>query len=145
MQGRKNYQLITTDTLVEGVHFKRGNFFALGRKALAVNISDIAAMGGWPTHALVTLGVPDNLEVSAVDELYRGINGLARRHEIDIVGGDTVASPKAIIISITLLGEVEKEYLLTRSGAKVGDLILVTGVFGGPAATNYNLQLTTYN
>ncbi|MFA6548658.1 MAG: thiamine-phosphate kinase [Candidatus Margulisiibacteriota bacterium] len=140
LQGPKNYQLITTDTLVEDVHFKRGNFFELGWKALAVNISDIAAMGGWPTHALITLGLPRSMEVAAVDELYRGINALARKYKIDIVGGDTVASPKAIVISITLLGEVEKDCLLTRAGAKVGDLILVTGTFGEPARRKFDIR-----
>jgi thiamine-monophosphate kinase len=136
----QTYLLITTDALVEDVHFKRGNYFNLGYKALAVNISDIAAMGGWPTHALVTLGLPNSITVESVDALYRGINSLARRHKIDIIGGDTVASPKAMMISITLLGEVEKDCLLRRSTARVGDLICVTGRFGGPAARSYELR-----
>jgi thiamine-monophosphate kinase len=141
----QNYLLVTTDALVEGVHFSRGNYFKLGQKALAANISDIAAMGGCPTHALITLGLPQSMEVAAVDEIYRGINSLARKYKIDIIGGDTVASPKAMMISITLLGEVEKDCLLRRSTAKEGDLICVTGKFGGAAAATYNLQLTTYN
>lgn len=133
------YLLITTDTFIENVHFrlKTISFSHLGQKVLAANISDIAAMGGWPTHALVTVGAPKTMEVKAIDELYRGINSLAREYRIDIIGGDTVQSPKEVVVSIVLLGEVEKEFLLTRSKAKVGDAILVTGLFGGPAAVNY--------
>jgi thiamine-monophosphate kinase len=139
----KTYLLITTDTLVENVHFKlkKTSFYDLGYKALAINISDISAMGGWPTHALVTIGVPKTLSVKAIDELYKGINALARKHKIDIIGGDTVSSPREVIISITLLGEVEKENLLLRSTAKAGDFICVTGAFGGPAAANYEFRM----
>ena len=132
--------LITTDTLVENVHFKFSKSFSfinLGYKALAINISDIAAMGGIPTFALLTIGANKNFSVKKIKDIYRGIKKLAKKHEIDIVGGDTVSSPKELIISITLLGEVEKKYLLTRSGAKVGEQIIVTGKFGGPAYSNF--------
>ena len=140
----RNYLLITTDAFIENVHFKRKglSFFSLGQKVMIANISDIAAMGGWPTHALVTAGLPDDLPVEQVKRLYKGINNIAKENKIDIIGGDTVASPKEVVISITLLGEVEKEFLLTRSGAKTGDLICVTGKFGGPAAMNYRLPFT---
>ncbi|MFA6430866.1 MAG: thiamine-phosphate kinase [Candidatus Margulisiibacteriota bacterium] len=136
------YLLITTDALVENVHFKKKglSFYHLGQKALLANISDIAAMGGAPTHAVITIGLPKNTNVHDIKELYRGINAIAKKNKIDIVGGDTVASPKAIFISITLLGEVEKEYLLLRSGAKPGDLICVTGVFGGEASKKYETR-----
>jgi thiamine-monophosphate kinase len=142
LKAKNKYQLITTDTFIENVHFKlkRTSFFDLGRKALAANISDIAAMGGYPTHALVTIGLPKKITVKQVQQLYRGINSLARKFKIDIIGGDTIASPKAIIISITLLGEAEKSLLLTRSGAKPGDLVLVTGSFGGPASIKFKIQ-----
>ncbi|MBI5700682.1 thiamine-phosphate kinase [Candidatus Saganbacteria bacterium] len=155
----QKYQLITTDTMVEGVHFKleksgrnrpdvhrdrSGPFFHLGCKALFSNISDISAMGGLPTHAVVTVGFPENLEAKDALEIYNGMNSSAKKHKIDIVGGDTVASPRSMFISITLLGEVEKEYLLTRSGAKPGDLICVTGKFGGEAAARYKIQNTRY-
>lgn len=134
------YLLVTTDTFIENIHFKlkTTSFFHLGQKVLVANISDIAAMGGWPTHALVTVGVPKTMSVKKVDELYRGIDRLARKFKIDIIGGDTVQSPKEVVVSIVLLGEVEKENLLLRSTAKVGDAILVTGVFGGPAAVKYD-------
>lgn len=134
------YILITTDTLIENIHFKLKNtsFFDLGYKALAINISDIAAMGGVPTYALVTIGANKKLSAKKIEELYRGIRKLAKKHKIDIIGGDTVSSPKELVVSITLLGEVEKNYLLTRSKAKIGDAILVTGSFGGPAAEKYD-------
>jgi len=136
----RKYLIITTDTLIENIHFrlKTTSFFDLGYKALAVNISDVTAMGGWPTHALVTIGLPKKVTVEQVKQFYAGINSLAKKHQIDIIGGDTIASPKEIVVSITLLGEVEKENLLTRSGAKVGDAILATGEFGKPAALKFD-------
>ena len=142
LQGKK-YLLLTTDTFIQDVHFKiksQKDFYYLGRKAMAANISDIAAMGGVPTHALVTIGLPKNVSVKAVQELYRGIDSLAKKYNIDIVGGDTVASPRAVMVSITFLGEVEKKNLLLRSTARVGDLICVTGRFGGEARDNFKLQ-----
>lgn len=136
----QKYLLITTDAMIENVHFKRKglSFFKLGQKAMLANISDISAMGGIPTHAVITAGLPRDLNLKSIRELYRGIDSLARKNNIDIVGGDTVSSPKEIVISITLLGEVEKDLILTRSGAKTGDLICVTGKFGGPAANKYD-------
>ncbi len=141
---RNRLLLITTDTLIENVHFKRpkgtANLFAgsfkLGMKAMIANISDISAMGGVPTYAVVTIGVRKNFKVKAIKDLYRGMVKVAKKHGVQIVGGDTVRSPKTLVISITLLGEVEKKYLLTRSGAKVGDLICVTGCFGKPVSAD---------
>lgn len=140
------YHLATTDTLIENIHFKLKtiSFFDLGYKALAINISDIAAMGGWPTYALVTIGANKNLSLSKIEELYRGIRKVAKRYKIEIIGGDTVQSPKELIVSITLLGEVERECLLTRAKAKVGDAILVTGNFGGPAANKFVLPPSSF-
>jgi len=135
-QGTK-YQLITTDTLIENVHFRlSSDFYKLGQKAMIANISDIAAMGGSPTYAVVTIGARKSFKVKAIKDLYRGIVKVARKHGVQIVGGDTVRSPKSLVISITLLGEVEKKYLLIRSGAKVGDLICVTGRFGKPVSAD---------
>lgn len=137
----ENLLLTTTDTLVENVDFKRKgvSFFCLGRKALLANISDISAMGGFPTSALITLGLPKNTEVAIIDEIYCGFDSLAKKLKIDVIGGDTTDS-KHIFISIALLGEVEKENLLLRSGAKPGDLICVTGEFGGPAKARYDCK-----
>src|SRR3989338_2288048 len=118
--------LFTTDMLVEDRHFRRmqATAFQIGWKALAVNISDIAAMGGLPTHAVVSVALAGDLTLDFVEELYRGIQTLARVFKINIVGGDTNAS-NTIVISVALLGAVKKNQLIRRSGAKVGDVIFV--------------------
>ena len=128
-------QLVTTDMLVEDVHFRTATAepFQIGWKSLAVNISDIAAMGGEPTYAFVSLGLPRETVVEFVDELYAGMDRIAKAHSVDIVGGDTVSSPK-IVINITLLGEVDENDLVLRSGAMGNDAICVTGDLGGSAA-----------
>lgn len=135
------YLLITTDALIERVHFKLKtiSFFDLGYKALFINVSDLASMGGYPTHALVTLGVPKNTKVESVRQFYKGLNSLAKKLKIDIIGGDTIASPKEFVLSVTLLGEVKKKELVTRAGARPGDLIFVTGKFGGPALKKFRI------
>lgn len=129
------YQLISTDALIENVHFRLPTTSPelLGRKALAVNISDIAAMGGTPHLALVTLGIPKTLPVKFLDGLYRGINAICQEHKIEIAGGDTTASPSHLFISITIFGETAKSQLVTRSGARPGDKIFVTGTPGESA------------
>ncbi|MBN2097745.1 MAG: thiamine-monophosphate kinase [Candidatus Omnitrophica bacterium] len=129
---KESYLLFTTDMLIEGVHFSRqeATFTQIGRKALAVNISDIAAMGGVPKYAVVSLGLPRGLCLRAVDDIMRGINTLAQEYGLNIVGGDTVRSSK-ITLCITLLGQVKKTNLTLRSRAGLGDLIFVTGSLGG--------------
>ena len=126
------YLLYTCDMLVENVHFRLAGTRPerIGRKALARNISDIAAMGGVPRYAVVSMGMSPNLSVSIADGLVKGIFDLAKRFKINIVGGD-VAKSDRIIIDISLLGEVEKKNVVLRSGAKEGDLIFVTGSVGG--------------
>ena len=128
--------VISCDLLTEGVHFQRRWISPgqLGHKSLAVNLSDIAAMGATPRFALVGLALPRELPLSWVQEFYRGMRFLAKRHHLAIIGGDTCAAKENITISLTLLGEGEKEKLLLRSGAKAGDKILVTGVLGEAAA-----------
>ncbi|MBL7091773.1 MAG: thiamine-monophosphate kinase [Candidatus Omnitrophica bacterium] len=129
---KDKYLLFTTDMLVEGVHFRRkeATFAQIGRKALAVNISDIAAMGGVPKYAVVSLGFPKGLSLRAVDEIMRGMYALAEEFGINIVGGDTVRAEK-IVLCVSLAGEVKKGNLTLRSGARPGDLIFVTGTLGG--------------
>ncbi len=125
------YLLLTTDMLIEGVHFnKKATPFQIGWKALATNISDIAAMGGIPKYALVSLGLKKEISVKFVDEIYRGIRTLAKKFKVTILGGDTVSSPK-IVVNIVLSGEVEKNYLTLRKGAQIGDKIYITGALGG--------------
>jgi thiamine-monophosphate kinase len=136
------YLLLTTDMTAEGVHFKKGSQAAgIGHKALARNISDIAAMGGVPTYTVVSIGLPKRTPQRFVDGLYSGINTLARRFNIAVVGGDTIASPH-VVVNIALLGEVRKKDLVLRRGAKPGDLIFVTGPLGRAWKTDKHLTFT---
>jgi len=123
--------LITTDILIEDIHFERSwtDPYRLGKKALSVNLSDIAAMGGTPTYFLISLGLPKQLSLSFVSSLYRGLKEVAKRFRIDLVGGDTSLSQK-IVINICLLGRGKKNHLLFRSGARVGDDLFVSGTLG---------------
>jgi thiamine-monophosphate kinase len=125
--------LVTADTLVEGVHFSRDTAPArlVGRKALTVNLSDIAAMGGVGRHAVVSLCLPRELELSWVDSLYDGLLERAAEAGVSIVGGNVARSPGAVVVDVTLLGEAER--LLLRSGAQPGDLVVVSGELGAAA------------
>ncbi|MDP2652942.1 MAG: thiamine-phosphate kinase [Candidatus Omnitrophota bacterium] len=128
--GRGGYLLFTTDMMAEGTHFRRSDdALAIGHKALACNISDIAAMGGRPTYATVSLGIAPGTTVEAVRALYRGMERLARRCGVSIVGGDTIRSEK-LVINVSLLGEARKSELVTRAGAKKGHWIFVSGPLG---------------
>ncbi len=128
--------LITTDLLAEGIHFdlRYTPFYKLGAKALLVNISDIAAMGGIPRYALIAIAVPQCLKVEDIDELYRGIKNTSASYKISIIGGDTSASKSGLMINITLLGEAQRGYVIKRSSAKKGDKIFVTGTLGDSSA-----------
>lgn len=124
--------LFKTDAVVEGTHFTRATPpEKIGRKALARALSDIAAMAGTPTCALVTLALPREFEVSFVEAIYDGLNALAREHGVAIAGGETTTNPERILISIALLGSVPKGCAVLRSGARAGDAIFVTGQLGG--------------
>lgn len=130
--GSPEYLLFKTDAVVEGVHFTRDTApERVGHKALARCLSDIAAMGGKPIAALITLGLPKEFEVGAVDRIYAGMNTLAAEHGVAIVGGETTTNPGGILISVALLGSVNPKRCVLRSGAKVGDAIFVTGKLGG--------------
>lgn len=135
--------LFTTDMLIEGKHFRLSEATAreIGRKALAVNVSDIAAMGGVPTHAVAAVGLPGRLPRRFADALYEGMNSLARQYGITIVGGDTNASGK-LVVSVALLGEVEKGKAVRRSGARPGDVIFVSGELGGSYPSKKHLRFT---
>ncbi len=135
-QGDDSIQLAKVDALVEGVHFQRGMFGweDLGWKALAINLSDIAAMGGIPKYALVSLAVPPETEVDDVLSLYKGMLKPAKQYGVAIIGGDTDSTPR-ISVTVTVLGSMGKsKILLTRSAARPGDLIAVTGCLGSAAA-----------
>jgi thiamine-monophosphate kinase len=129
-------QIATIDTLIEDIHFNFKNITwrELGWKSMAVNLSDIAAMGGRPHYALVSLGITGDTETESVVDLYKGMLELAKKFEVQIIGGDTVAAP-VTAITLTIIGETENEdEILKRSAAKPGDLIAVTGTFGASAA-----------
>jgi thiamine-monophosphate kinase len=130
-QSADKYLLATCDVQVEGRHFVRSRAtpFQIGRKSLAVNLSDIAAMGGTPTYALVSFGLPGELDVEFVDEVYRGLADEAQRFGTAIVGGN-MSGAAEIFIAITLCGEADPQHVLLRSGAKPGDVVLVTGSLG---------------
>ena len=126
--------LATTDALVEGVHFIPGTpWRELGWKALAVNLSDIAAMGGVPQYALVNLSLPGQTEVEDVARLYRGLADLANQYRVAVVGGNVTAAP-AVMIAVTVIGRALGEGLLRRSAAAPGDRVAVTGYLGAAAA-----------
>lgn len=134
--------LVTSDTLIEGVHFTAHTLSpeALGWKALAVNISDIAAMGGIPRTAFLSIGLKPDSKVGFLESFMAGFNALADKTGIVLAGGDTVESPSFVLITITLLGDSLSEYLVFRSGARVGDDVWVTGPLGNAAAGLFLLQ-----
>ena len=137
-----NILLTTCDLLLEDVHFNLNvtDSYQLGRKSLAVNLSDIAAMGGTPRFFLVSLALPPHLPIEFIDDLYRGMTDLADEFDTKLVGGDTNASPDKLMINITLLGEANPDHLLKRSGAQVGDSIFVTGTLGDAALGFFILE-----
>lgn len=125
-------QLLSTDMLVEQVHFDLATTsgWQLGYKAIGVNLSDIAAMGGKPRHVVISIGMPKNMTVEFVVSLYDGMKAICQEFGVNIVGGDTVASPHGLVINVTVVGEVEPALLQRRSGAQEGQLIVVTGTLG---------------
>ena len=132
---RSNLSVITTDALVEDVHFTRARFTfsQIGHRALASNLSDIAAMGARPVLATVAIGVPDSLAPEHIVEIYRGIDALARKTKTLIAGGDIVRAGK-LMLSITIVGEVRPSNLKRRSGGRPGDVLCVTGELGASRA-----------
>jgi thiamine-monophosphate kinase len=135
--GAKTDTVVTADLLVEGVDFRLKTYepAALGHKALAVSLSDIAAMGARPRWALLSVGLPAKVWDSGfLDEFYKGFFRLAREHDVALVGGDVSRAPGRVVIDSVVLGEVERGRAVLRSGARAGDQIFVTGSLGGAAA-----------
>ncbi|MGD0339216.1 MAG: thiamine-phosphate kinase [Bacteroidota bacterium] len=124
--------LVTTDMLVEGIHFLRDKISPrdLGYKTLAVNLSDIAAMGGSPTNAFISLGIPGEIEVEWLDDFYNGLHELAESENVSLLGGDTAKSPAHIVVTMTILGLEETRLIKYRSTARYGDYIYVTDCIG---------------
>lgn len=137
--GRDMLLLFASDMLVEGVHFRRGTRpEAIGWKALAVNVSDVAAMGGVPRHAVISVGLPRDTAVSFVDGVYRGLRRCADRFGVNLVGGDTVRAPR-VVLDVAILGEAQRRRVVYRSGARPGDALLVTGRLGGAVRSGRHL------
>ena len=124
--------VITSDLLIEGVHFDLmySPLKHLGYKTVAVNVSDICAMNAIPTQIILGLGFSNRFSVEALDEFYEGVYAACSQYGVDLVGGDITSSQKGFIISCTALGEVSPDKFVTRSGAKKGDLVCVTGDLG---------------
>jgi thiamine-monophosphate kinase len=134
-QGDDSIQLASVDSFIQGVHFtpKTTPWPDVGGKALAVNISDIAAMGGIPRYALVSLALPNDSQVEDIAALYNGMLKLAKQYGVTIVGGDISRAP-LVAVTITILGSSPTRKILTRSSAKAGDIVAVTGNLGAAAA-----------
>ncbi len=126
------YNLITKDLLVEGVHFNimYTPLKHLGYKAIAVNLSDIYAMNGTPTHVVVGIAVSSKYTVEALEEIYEGMLLACNKYNVDMVGGDTTSSISGLMLSVTAFGTVNKDKIAYRSGAQPGDLICVSGNLG---------------
>ncbi len=133
--GPSRVHVVTTDALVEGVHFDRTYvpLRALGWKAIAVNVSDVVAMNARPRFATVALGLPNNLSVEGAEALYTGIAQACERYGLAVVGGDVTASAR-LTLAVTLIGEADEEAVVYRRGAQPGDLLCVTGDLGSAAA-----------
>jgi len=127
------YMLISTDTLVENIHFNLmySPLMHLGYKAVIVNLSDIYAMNGDVRQIVVSIAVSNRFSVEAIEEIYAGINKACELYQVDLVGGDTTTSLSGLVITITVVGEVAKDEIVYRSGGKDNELLVVTGNLGG--------------
>jgi len=132
VQDETKYLLCTTDTLVEDIHFslKHTSSYNLGKKAVSISLSDIAAMGGAPTFLLTSIILPAGTPVDFINLFYKGIKERADEFAVALVGGNTSASPEKIVITTIMLGEVPKDQVIFRKGASAGDVIYVTGRLG---------------
>ena len=133
---RNRLEVLTTDVVIEGVHFDRAfcDPASIGHKALAVNLSDLAAMGAAPRAALLSLGLPGTLLMSDLTAMLRGLMELAALHKVTLIGGNVARSPGPLFLDVTLTGTVKRRRVLTRSGGRVGDTLYVTGSLGAAAA-----------
>ena len=131
--GTDMLSLVSTDMLVEGIHFDMmyTPLKHLGHKAITVNVSDIYAMNGTPTQVTVSIAISNRFSVEALEELYEGIRLACKDYNVDLVGGDTTSSLKGLVISVTAIGKVHKEKVTYRNTAQDGDIICITGNVGG--------------
>lgn len=128
--------LVTTDLLVERVHFLRNatSGYNLGYKSLAVNLSDIAAMGGTAKEAFISIAIPENCSINFLDDFYKGIKNLAAEFDVNLLGGDTTRSKEDLVINICVVGSVPEDEILFRDSAQPGDIIFSTGFLGDSRA-----------
>ncbi len=140
---RGAFEVLTTDAQVEGIHFDRAFVppDAIGHRALAVNLSDLAAMGAQPRAALLSLVLPDALDMSAIDGMLDGLLALAGAHGVTLIGGNISRSPGPLVIDVTATGTVRPRRVLTRAGARPGDGVYVTGTIGDGHVGLRSLQL----
>ena len=133
---RNRAEVLTVDALVEGIHFDRAFVppDAVGHRALAVNLSDLAAMGATPRLALLSMVLPPSLPLDDFDGLVRGFASLAARHRLHLAGGNLTRSPGPLMLDVTVVGAIKRRQALTRSGARPGDELYVSGTLGAAAA-----------
>ncbi len=133
--------VMTSDMLLEGRHFlvKKNTLFSIGHKAIACSISDIAAIGGVPRYAVVSLGINPRFPTHAIQTIYRGMSATAHRFSVDIVGGDTIASER-LIIDVAMVGFARATHIVPRSGARAGDVVCVTGKIGNAVRSGWHLR-----
>lgn len=133
---KNRLEVLSVDALVEGVHFDRAFTppRAIGHRALAVNLSDLAAMGAAPRVCLLSMALPSALAIDDFDAVIEGLTALAREHKVHVAGGNLTRSPGPMMIDVTVTGTVKRRQALTRSGARPGDELYVTGSIGGAAA-----------
>jgi thiamine-monophosphate kinase len=136
--------LVTTDLLVERIHFFRNatSGYKLGYKALSVNLSDIAAMGGIAREAFISIGIPDDCSIDFLEDMYNGMKRLGAEFGLNLLGGDTTSSKTDLIINISVLGSAFEKEILYRNAAQLGDIICSTGFLGDSRA---GLHLITHN
>lgn len=146
-QSKSSSLLVTTDMLVENTHFIVQQITPkdLGYKSLAVNLSDIAAMGGIPRYAFISLGLPPNLDIKWLDLFFAGFKQLSQKHDVLLLGGDTTRSASSIIINVTLFGSADPQKIKWRSTAQPGDLICVTRCLGDSGGGFKALNNSTRN
>jgi thiamine-monophosphate kinase len=140
-------EVLTTDAQVDGVHFDR-RFVppdAIGHRALAVNLSDLAAMGATPRAALLSLALPGSLELASFDGILDGLLALANCHDVTLIGGNITRTPGPLVVDVTAIGTAHRRKMLTRHGARAGDHVFVTGTLGDAATGLKRLQAAHSN
>ncbi len=138
----KESYLVTTDALVENIHFSQNtiSYKSLGWKSIAVNLSDISAMGGNPEYIVISIAIPKNIQDEDINQFYEGIKEITSKYDVKLIGGDTTASKNDLFISITAIGTISSNKILYRNSAKPEDHLYITGYIGESSAGLYCLQ-----